>query len=117
MTIRNALASVAMRDLKTAVQWYEKVFGRSADSTPMPEVAAWKFPGGGWLQVYALAERAGGRSCTLAVSILDEEYSKLRKLGVDVGDRASGGQVKTIMVKDPGGNSSAFSGRGPSLAR
>ena len=34
----------------------------------MPEVAEWKFERGGWLQVYQLPERAGGGSCTLAVS-------------------------------------------------
>jgi hypothetical protein len=59
MTIKNALASVAVKDLKTFVHWHEKIFGRSPDSTPMPEVAEWKFPGGGWLQVYALAEPDG----------------------------------------------------------
>jgi predicted enzyme related to lactoylglutathione lyase len=108
MTIKNALASVAVKDLTTAVQWYEKVFGRSADSTPMPELAEWKFPDGGWLQVYALPERAGRCSCTLAVSNLDEEYNRLRELGVDTGDRMSGAQVKIMMIKDPDGNSIAF---------
>jgi predicted enzyme related to lactoylglutathione lyase len=83
MTIKNAFASVAVKDLKAAGQWYEKLFGRPADSKPMSEVAEWKFPGGGWLQVYALPERAGGCSFTLAVSNLDDEHSKLKKLGID----------------------------------
>ena len=59
MTINNALASVAVKDIKAAVQWYEKVFGRPVDSTPMPKLAEWNFPSGGWLQVYVLPERAG----------------------------------------------------------
>jgi predicted enzyme related to lactoylglutathione lyase len=108
MTINNVLASVAVKDLKTAIPWYEKLFGRPADSTPMPEVAEWKFPGGGWLQIYALPERAGCCSCTLAVSNIEEEHGKLQKLGIDTGNRASGSQVKTIMVKDLDGNSIAF---------
>jgi predicted enzyme related to lactoylglutathione lyase len=107
MTIRNVLASVAVKDLKIAVTWYQQVFGRPADSTPMPELAEWKFPEGGWLQVYTLPERAGGCSCTLAVSNLDEE-TKLRKLGVPTGQRTSSAQVKTIMIKDPDGNSIAL---------
>ena len=78
MAIRNALASMAVKDLKLSVSWYEKLFGRPADSTPMPEVAEWKFPGGGWLQVYAGPERAGGSSCTLAVSNLDEESERAK---------------------------------------
>jgi hypothetical protein len=48
MAIENVLASVAVKDLNTAVLWYEKVFGRPADATPMPGLAEWKFPGGGW---------------------------------------------------------------------
>src|SRR5882762_8735026 len=43
MSIDNALASVAVKDLKAAVAWYEQLFERPADSTPMPEVAEWKF--------------------------------------------------------------------------
>ena len=39
MSIDNALASVAVKNLKVAVAWYEQLMGRPADSTPMPEVA------------------------------------------------------------------------------
>jgi hypothetical protein len=67
MTTDNVLASVAVKDLKSAGTWYEKLFRSSADSTRMPEVAEWKFERCGWLQVYQLRERAGGGSCTLAV--------------------------------------------------
>jgi len=74
----------------------------------MPDVAEWKFPGGGWLQVYALPERAGGCSCTLAVSNLAEESEKLRGLGVDSRNHIATPMVKTIMIKDPDGNSIAL---------
>ena len=102
------MASVAVKDLKTAVQWYEKLLGRSPDSTPLPEVAEWEFPDGGWLQVYALSERAGRSSCTLAVSNLEEESSRLRGLGIDTGGRISSAEIKAIMIKDPDGNSIAL---------
>jgi hypothetical protein len=68
MSIDNAIASVAVKDLAAAVAWYEALLGRAADSTPMPEVAEWKFPRGGWFQVYQLPERAGNGSVTLAVT-------------------------------------------------
>ena len=106
MTISNAMASVAVKDIRAAARWYEKVFGRPADSTPTPELAEWKFPTGGWLQVYALPERAGSCSCTLVVSDIDLEAARLKKLGVATGGQASGTQVKVFMVKDPDGNSS-----------
>ena len=107
MTINNALASVAGKDIQAAKQWYAKVIGRPADAIPLPELAEWKFPSGGWLQVYALAERAGSCSCTLAVSSIDAEAARLEKLGVSTGDQM-GAQVKVFMVKDPDGNSIAF---------
>lgn len=107
MTINNALASVAVKDIKAAVQWYEKVFGRPVDSTPMPKLAEWNFPSGGWLQVYVLPERAGSCSCALTVANIDTEAARLEKLGVATGAQM-GEQVKVFMVKDPDGNSIAF---------
>jgi hypothetical protein len=77
MTIDNALASLAVKDLKAAAAWYEKLFRRPADSTPMPEVAEWKFDRGGWLQVYQLPERAGSGSCTLAVSLFSHSAVRI----------------------------------------
>jgi predicted enzyme related to lactoylglutathione lyase len=108
MTIDNVLASLAVKDLKAAIAWYEKLFGRPADSTPMPEVAEWKFARGGWLQVYQLPERAGGGSCTLAVSDIDKVVAHLRSLGIDANQRTSGAKVKTVMITDPDGNHLAF---------
>lgn len=106
--IQNVLASVAVKDVTAAAKWYEKVFGRPADSTPMPEVAEWNFAGGGWLQVYQLPERAGSGSFTLAVSDLREEVRKMRAIGVDTSQQSSGDRVKTLMVADPDGNHIAF---------
>src|SRR5689334_3555327 len=108
MSIDNALASVAVKELRAAMPWYEKLFGRPADSVPMPEVAEWKFPRGGCLQVYELAERAGATSCTLAVTQLADEIAKLDRLGIDTSHRSMGDKVKVVMVSDPDGNSIAF---------
>ena len=108
MPIENAIASVAVKDLKSAVSWYEKLFERSPDSTPMPEVAEWKFPRGGWLQVYQLPERAGHGSFTLAVTDIEKVIEHARKLGLDTSQTSLGVQVKTLMIQDPDGNSIAF---------
>ena len=108
MIIDNVLASIAVKDLKSSAAWYEKLFRRPADSTPMPEVAEWKFARGGWLQVYQLPERAGGGSCTLAVSNIDEMVAHLQSLGIDTSQRSSGATVKTVMIVDPDSNHLAF---------
>ncbi|OGB23671.1 MAG: hypothetical protein A3I66_24350 [Burkholderiales bacterium RIFCSPLOWO2_02_FULL_57_36] len=109
MSINNAIASVAVKDLKSAVIWYEALLGRPPDSTPMPELAEWKFEHGGWLQVYQLAERAGSGSFTLAVSNIEEVVAHVEKLGIDATQRSSGAMVKTLMIGDLDGNHIAFS--------
>ena len=101
MSIKNALASVAVRDLRAAVQWYEKVLGKPPDSRPMSEVAEWKFERGGWLQIYQLPARAGSGSFTLTVSDIDHHVTQLNKLGIDTSQRSSGDKVKTLMISDP----------------
>lgn len=108
MKIKNAIASLAVTDLKASVTWYEKLFERPPDSTPMPEVAEWKFERGGWLQVYQLPERAGQGSCTLAAIDLEETIAHLQSLGIDTSQQTSGNKVKTVMIVDPDGNHLAF---------
>jgi predicted enzyme related to lactoylglutathione lyase len=109
MSITNAIASIAVKDIDSAVAWYEKLFGRPADSRPMNEVAEWKFEHGGWLQVYQNAERAGSGSCTLAVSRIDEQVADLETKGVDAGRLMVSDTARVVMIKDPDGNSLAFS--------
>lgn len=106
-TIDNALASLAVKDLKAAVAWYERVL-ELAGSSPMPEVAEWSFPRGGGLQVYQDAQRAGQGSCTLAVGDIDAQIAKLDALGVDTRQRTSSERVRTVMVTDLDGNHLAF---------
>lgn len=118
MTIGNAIASVAVKNLATAAKWYESLLERAADSTPMPGVAEWKFPRGGWLQVYQLPERAGNGSVTLAVSDMDEVISHVKRLGIDTGQTTSNAKVKTLMIVDPDGNHIAFAeALDPTMAR
>jgi predicted enzyme related to lactoylglutathione lyase len=104
----NAIASVAVKDLGSAAAWYERLFGRPADSSPMAGLKEWKFPRGGWLQVYELSERAGSCSCTLAVSDLDEQIGRLEQMGVEMKRPSTGPSVKVVMIADPDGNSVAL---------
>ena len=90
LSIDNALASLAVKDLNAAVGWYTRVLGKAPDTRPMADVAEWKFERGGWLQVYQLPERAGSGSCTLAVSNIEAEVAQLAAGGVDTSDRPPG---------------------------
>jgi predicted lactoylglutathione lyase len=107
MTITNALASLAVRDLAASSRWYEKLLGSA--SQPMAEVREWQLERGGGLQIYELPERAGQGSCTLIVSDIDEIARRLRSTGLaDDPETARNDRVDTIMIKDPDGNSIAF---------
>ena len=109
MSIRNAIASVAVRDIASSITWYERLLGRSADSIPAAELAEWKFEGGGWLQVYTNADRAGSGSLTLAVTSLAEQIVALERLDIPPGRPLVNEKARVVMVKDPDGNSIAFS--------
>jgi catechol 2,3-dioxygenase-like lactoylglutathione lyase family enzyme len=106
MTIDNALASVPVRDVDAAADWYGRLLERPP-TRPMDEVAEWTFAGGGGLQAYQAPERAGGGSVTLAVTDLEQHAQTLRNLGLDV-QVVGNDRVKTAMVQDPDGNSIAF---------
>ena len=117
MSIDNALASVAVKDLDKAAAWYAELLG-SRGKRPMPEVEEWTFPRGGGLQVYQGAERAGNCSFTLAVSDIEAVARTLAAMGVPPGARTNSERVKTLMVRDPDGNSIAIAEAfDPALAR
>lgn len=116
MSIQNALASVAVKDLETATSWYEKLLDAPANR-PMSELSEWRFQRGGGLQVYRLPERAGSCSATLAVDDLDAQVSKLNRLNIQGTRLADTDRVKVVMIKDPDGNSIAIAQAiDPSLA-
>lgn len=108
MTIENAIASLAVQDFDRSVSWYEALFARGADSVPMPGVAEWRFPRGGWLQIYALPERSGRGSVTLAVADVEVIASHVASLGIDLGERTATDAVETVSIADPDGNSIVF---------
>jgi catechol 2,3-dioxygenase-like lactoylglutathione lyase family enzyme len=108
MPIRNAIASLAVRDIDASLAWYERLLGRPADSRPIADLGEWKFERGGWLQVYQGAERAGSGSVTRAVTSLEEQISTLQDADMDPGEPIISEKVKVVMIKDPDGNSIAF---------
>jgi hypothetical protein len=108
MAIANALASLAVSDLEASSLWYETLLGPG--NHPMPEVVEWQFQRGGGLQIYAAPERAAQGSYTLIVTDIDDLARRLdtSRLASHV-KPARNDRVDTIMIKDPDGNSIAFS--------
>jgi hypothetical protein len=108
MDITNALAGVAVKDLPSAVAWYERLLGRPPDERPMEGLAEWEFSKGGWLQVFQDVARAGSSSVTLVENKLDERLADLRAKGVNIGSTSTSDYVSTAIVSDPDGNRIVF---------
>lgn len=107
--IENVFASVAVRELDPAVEWYQHLFG-PATSRAIPDLAEWQLPHGGGLQLHRLPDRAGQGSLTVFVSDIDHQAAELEAVGVPKPeqDLERTAEMETIMIKDPDGNSIAF---------
>lgn len=108
MTIKNALAGVAVKNLDDAVAWYTTLIGRAPDDQPMPEVHEYSFGGGGWLQIFADADRAGKSSLTLTVDSIDDTIAALKTHGIESTEPTRSDYVDTTTVIDPDGNRIVF---------
>jgi predicted enzyme related to lactoylglutathione lyase len=107
VSIRNALAGVAVRDLSASLRWYEHLLDDTA-FRPMKEVGEFHFERGGSLQVFEDNRRAGASSVTLAVSDLDEQLNDLKKKGIPTDQVTRSDQVSTAIIQDPDGNQIVF---------
>lgn len=106
MSIVNALAGIAVKDIDAAVLWYEKILGPA--SRPMDEVAEWTMPNGGCLQVFEDGIRAGLSSVTLVVEDLDHEIAGLESKGIHIGETSRSSLVDMAIVQDHDGNQVVF---------
>ena len=105
--ITNIFASVAVRQLDSSVQFYERIFG-PATARPLPEVAEWQFSTGGGLQVYELPERAGRGSFTVSVTDIDQQVAEFNAAGIHSPEPSRTPKTETVMITDLDGNSIAF---------
>ena len=104
-------ARVAVRQLDSAVAWYEQIFG-PATARPISGVVEWHFPIGGRLQVYEVAERAGHGSFTVSVTTIVELVATLDAAGTRSPAPSRTPQMDTVMITDLDGKSIAFVGPG-----
>lgn len=108
MEIRNALAGIAVANLDDAVAWYTGLIGRAPDSHPMSEVYEYRMAKGGWIQIFADAERCGKSSLTLTVDSVDDVIAALESRGIEAGEPTRSDYVDTTTVFDPDGNRIVF---------
>jgi len=108
MDIRNALASIAVSDIKASRDWYGRLLGAEPAAAPMPGLHEWQFKQGGWLQLYEKAEHAGHCAVTLVVDDIEALRAQLRQDGYR-GTKDTDGEVTRICIlADPDGNQVVF---------
>jgi predicted enzyme related to lactoylglutathione lyase len=108
MAVNNVLAVVCVSDPETAAAWYERLFGRPADTNPMGTLLEWKVTDGGWLQVFQDAERAGSSFLTLAVDDLDAQVAELADRDLTLEEIEADAPMRLAQIKDPDGNMITF---------
>ncbi|HEY4257638.1 MAG TPA: VOC family protein [Candidatus Udaeobacter sp.] len=108
MAVKNILAGIAVTDLEGAEVWYDNLLGRAPDVRPMDGLVEWKFPQGGWLQLFTDKERAGKGSVTLVETDFEARLTALKKLGLKINSVMAGDKVKTCIIHDPEGNQIVF---------
>jgi predicted enzyme related to lactoylglutathione lyase len=104
MGIRNAIATVAVKDLKAAAPWYERLIGRGPDRLETDGVMEWFFEQGGRLQLRQDAAHAGRGWLVLAVGDLDMETRHLDKFGIEIGAVNRTSTERVFTIQDPDGN-------------
>ena len=104
--IEHALAVVTGRDIDSAREWYERLFDRRPDNTPMASLVEWRVASAAWLQVTVDPERAGSSMFNVAVDELAPFVDAARAPGHRLRrhrPRQQGSQ--TLDGPDPDGNS------------
>jgi len=111
MSIAHVLSVLPVSDIDRARAWYERLFGRVPDNTPMPTLAEWHLTEGGWVQVWVDHERAGRGLLNLAVDDLPAHLAGLRAAGLEPGDVQEVNRgVRLAPISDPDGNVVTFIG-------
>jgi predicted enzyme related to lactoylglutathione lyase len=93
-------------DVKAALAWYERLFGRAPDALPMEGLAEWHVPSGGVVQLVAMTERAGRSLVTLDIDDLEQELAAMQARGLDASplDDKTSEKVLIATTTDPEGN-------------
>jgi catechol 2,3-dioxygenase-like lactoylglutathione lyase family enzyme len=108
MKITNVLAALPVRDFDAAVRWFGELVGSGPTTRPMDGLAEWRFPAGGWVQVFADAERAGKGALTLVVADIEACRRELAAKGVAIESSGDGATTRFTVITDPDGNRIVF---------
>ena len=109
MAINVLFAGIAVGNLDTAIDWYERLLGGPPDMTPNEKERAWRLTDESWLYVVADRERAGRALVTVMVDDLDGRLAGIRARGIEVGEVVEiNERTRKAEIVDPDGNRIGF---------
>ena len=98
-------SGIAVADFERAIDWYERLFGRSADIVVHAEEVMWHISEEGWVYVLRDADRAGHALVALAVADLDHAIEQISRRGIRSAPvEIVEGAGRKAAFTDPGGN-------------
>ena len=104
MHVTHVFAGIAVSDFTAARDWYERLFDSPPDMFPTEGEAVWRPTASASIYITVDPERAGRALLTLAVKDLENERTKLVQRGLVVEDGAVPHGPRTLIVRDPDGN-------------
>jgi hypothetical protein len=102
MTLRKIYAQLSCSDLASSTAWFQILFGRAPDATPMNHLAEWHHGGEAGFQLFENGENAGKGTLTLIVDGLEQERTRLASLKPGEIERAN--YVNIFRLSDPDQN-------------
>lgn len=104
-------AGVSVRDLATALDWYERLLGAEPSFRPNDVEAVWEAAEHGYLYVELRPDHAGHAMVTLFVDDLDERVSAISARGLEpVHEETYDNGVRKVVYRDPDGNEVGLGG-------
>lgn len=110
MTVTGVLAQATVGDLGEAEDWYQRLFGRPADSRPMDGLIEWHLGDGFGVQVWSESDRAGRSTVILQVDDLDGFAGRVKDLGLTDGVPQEATTSRVLPMEDPDGNRVVITG-------
>ncbi len=104
MALRKIYAHLSCAHHAASVRWFEKLFGRAPDATPMAGLAEWHHGDSAGFQLFENAVDAGHGTLTLFVHGLNDEKIRLTEAGLETGDVEIATTTRQLLLRDPDGN-------------
>jgi catechol 2,3-dioxygenase-like lactoylglutathione lyase family enzyme len=108
--IRKVLAQSTVTDLRTAEDWYTRLFGTPPDARPMAGLLEWHLGDTFGVQVWSEPGRAGQSTIVLEDTDLDGVAARLTDARIRHEAPQPGGGARILQLLDPDGNRVVLTG-------